>query len=334
MDANKYYEDITNKYIYDVTRRLPSARRAEVDSELRITIDNMIEKKSSRLSYEDINEVLQSLGRPSDLANRYRDNKKFIIGPRLYDKYFVILRIVMIAVGIGVIIANIISFINQPVPFSIGLLSIINGIFNNLILVFGYVTITFLVLEKIIHNEPKESAKWDIKSLPDLPIDNIKIKRIVPIIGLILSVFFLLAINSAHELLGVYFIRGGFQIVPIFNSEVFIRMVPILNIIVLIGVFKEFSRLFIGRYNPTLAVIIFVANIMIMIIVVLVFTNNNIWNDNFVNTVSVIENSNPTHFEDVFNLIKRGVILIFAVPIIYDTFNVAYKSIKYNYFYK
>ncbi len=87
---------LIERYIYDVTRRLPEASRADVKKELNVNISDMLPEKHTE---EDVKKVLISLGEPRILANGYRTKQRYLISPEKMDDYLRILKIVLIVFG-------------------------------------------------------------------------------------------------------------------------------------------------------------------------------------------------------------------------------------------
>ena len=82
--------NLIDKYIQEVTRRLPEKNRKDIALELRSTIEDMLPKQYSE---EEVKEVLKELGNPAILANGYNDRPMYLIGPRYYEMYIIILKI-------------------------------------------------------------------------------------------------------------------------------------------------------------------------------------------------------------------------------------------------
>ncbi|HOK27788.1 MAG TPA: hypothetical protein PLI21_02040, partial [Methanomassiliicoccaceae archaeon] len=76
--------DLIERYIQAVTERLPDGTRDDVARELRANIEDMLPDEAGE---EDVREVLEKLGSPSALANEYRQSKRYLIGPAMYDAY-------------------------------------------------------------------------------------------------------------------------------------------------------------------------------------------------------------------------------------------------------
>lgn len=85
--------ELTDRYIHAVTRQLPAAQRDDVARELRATIEDT-------LSEGDVDEsaVLQQLGDPSILAQRYGAKQTYLIGPDYFPEYRTVLKVLLPAV--------------------------------------------------------------------------------------------------------------------------------------------------------------------------------------------------------------------------------------------
>jgi hypothetical protein len=71
---------LTDRYVWDVTRRLPASRRDDIERELRSTIADMAEAADERTA-------LVELGDPARLAAEYRSGGRALIGDDLYPEY-------------------------------------------------------------------------------------------------------------------------------------------------------------------------------------------------------------------------------------------------------
>ena len=115
MESNgKYLEDVTNRYIYQVVKRLGASQREEIKKELMGLIEDMLSERTENPAREDIDAVLTELGRPSELANKYRDSKQYLIGPEYFSLYIFVLKVVLGAVALGMAVAMTVGFITAP----------------------------------------------------------------------------------------------------------------------------------------------------------------------------------------------------------------------------
>jgi hypothetical protein len=88
-------------YIQEETRRLPEKSRADIALELKSTIEDMLPDDYNE---EDIKEALSKLGNPAALAAGYRDQPMHLIGPRYFDVYISLLKMILpIAAAVSLI---------------------------------------------------------------------------------------------------------------------------------------------------------------------------------------------------------------------------------------
>lgn len=88
---------LTDRYVWTVTRHLPPDTGPDVASELRGTIEEMVEAKiragADAAAAEEL--ALTELGDPDVLAREYGGRPGFLIGPGLYPEYVRLLKLLM-----------------------------------------------------------------------------------------------------------------------------------------------------------------------------------------------------------------------------------------------
>lgn len=88
-------------YVEEVAKRLPEKNREDIILELRSTIEDMLPDDYNE---DDEKRVLEKLGSPVSLANGYLDRPMHLIGPRYFDVYTTLLKMIIpIAVVIALI---------------------------------------------------------------------------------------------------------------------------------------------------------------------------------------------------------------------------------------
>jgi hypothetical protein len=206
--------NLFERYLNAVAERLPEKTREDVKRELRANIEDMLPESPTQ---EDIREVLEKLGDPARLADEYRQTKRYLIGPNLYDRYISILKLV---VGIAVIVFSFIGVLQQivnpaesiataPVDFITGFItSILGAAIDGAIQAFMWVTIVFACLERGGLGEGKLSfgkKNWtadDLLSSDDAAKS--KISRGETVVGLVFSIIFAAILIFQPQLFGWY----------------------------------------------------------------------------------------------------------------------------------
>ena len=97
-------QEMIERYIYEVVRRVPSEAREEIRMEIGALIEDM--QNGEGLS---VQAVLEKLGDPAVFARRYRGDRDYLIGPEYYDDYVWILKLVLIGIGISAVVSALIN---------------------------------------------------------------------------------------------------------------------------------------------------------------------------------------------------------------------------------
>ena len=65
--------DLIERYLYAITRRLPAKQRADVAEELRTLISDMLDERCGSLppTAKDVRVVLTELGTPGEMVRKY-----------------------------------------------------------------------------------------------------------------------------------------------------------------------------------------------------------------------------------------------------------------------
>ena len=323
-------DELIDRYIYDVVRRLDKNQRDDIEKELRSLVDDMLKERSNNPDGNDIKEVLTSLGKPSVLADSYRDKKKYLIGPEYYDKFIMISKIVASAVLFATVLAYVIDFIVHPSGdftdvFSTFIGSIITAVLQSV----GFVALIFIIIERKGKDIKFEQQKWSVEDLPQIPKDSIKIKRADPIVGIIFSMVFLVIINTSISFFSIYITTDHLNVIPIFNESVFKSYLLLFNIMIVLGIIKDISKFLAGKYTMMISLMILIIDIITMIIIISVFANSNIWNASFIDSLRGLnEISIPADVDNYFNMFKKLVVLIFVIPLIVDIVRVGILGVK------
>lgn len=91
-------KELVNRYVYEVTKRIPKEQRSEIEMELRELIEDMAEGAP-------LEEVFAKLGDPAVFARKYREDKNYVISPEYYDNYVWVMKIAVACIWAGLLIA-------------------------------------------------------------------------------------------------------------------------------------------------------------------------------------------------------------------------------------
>ena len=222
--------NLIDKYVAQVGRHLPLLKgREDIEKELKSTLEDMLEdraEQSGRPRDEALEiELLKEYGSPQNVASTYNPHP-FLIGPRLFPSFLMVLKIVItVVVTILLILTGIRAATIYPMMGADFVSVVGKGLGNALsvaITVFGNVTLVFAILERVLPEKEigdfSNEKDWDPASLAKEP-DPDSVKR-VDLIAEIVFTFIGLAILN-----GIFYI-------PIFSAE-FSRFIPWINAIFL-----------------------------------------------------------------------------------------------------
>jgi hypothetical protein len=329
--------ELIDRYIYDVTRRLPEKQREDIAKELSGLIEDMLAQRAGdeNSNNADIEAVLTELGEPSALAAKYSGRPRYLIGPELFDTYTMVVKIAVAAAAFGMLVALTVGYAVTP-PDNIGEVfgNIIASIFSAAIQGFALVTLVFALIEHFavdLKNAKWKKEKWHPSDLPEIPVKGEKIRRSEPIVGIIFIILFFVILNFNPGLLSIF--KKGFSPIPVFDISVLMVYMSIINISFAVSIIKEIMKLVFGRYNIRFAAISLILSSISLILTVIVFSNFHIWNWNFVSGLQQVYGfSLPAHYDamqtyTIFAKVFLGVI-IFAYVV--ESITTVIKTIRYN----
>ena len=327
--------DLINLYIQEVTRRLPVKMREDISLELRSTILDML---SSDFSENDVQQVLEKLGNPAVLASRYRERPMQLIGPKFYDIYITILKMVF---SIAAIVTFIIFFTekfgsifgSETTPLIMA--SVIFGeaiwlLINTFIQVFFWVTIVFIILDRTIGSPDDiplsmSGEKWTPKALDQ--ITYIPLKREITkgevLFSLFWTVLWVTLYFNATNIIGIYQRNNsGLEFaLPIFNQETLMSYLAIVIIIIVLEIFRVAYMAIARQWTFKLAVSNALINLAGFVFLFIIASNPNLFNAEFAPYIAnLIDKPLETVITAIF-WIKWLIVSTVTVTSLIDTYN-------------
>lgn len=331
--------DLINRYIYAVTRSLPEKQRGDIDKELKTLIDDMIEENDEAISYDDkVKKVLTELGDPEILADNYRGSKRHLIGPKYYDTYLMILKIVLISVFVGITVAIMVQSIFSKDQNGVDIATnYITSLFNGGLQAFAWVTIVFTIAERSYMNASKslseksmEKNNWNPSQLPVIPEKKAAIPMHEPILSIILSTIFLALLYSTPQVFAAYFEVGNeIKVIPVFDQLAMKGFGIIILSVLFLQVLKEVLKLYSRRWTLRLSLAVAVISVMSTILILCVFASPSVWNPDFSN--EIMKNAKlSVDFVSLLANIKTGFFVVIVVISVIDIISTLYKGIRYS----
>jgi hypothetical protein len=269
MSAN-----LIDTYVSEVGRRLPAKNRADIQAEIRSTLQDMLEERSREsgqpVDDELIFTLLKEYGAPEKVAATYV-GERYLIGPRLYPIFILVLRIVLIVIGVLAAIGLGVAVYQTTLTPLNAFVTILRAIANFMavaVTVLGNIVLIFAILEWALFRAggkleglglPREK-EWDPRSLAKAaPANQVKLgETIVEIVGCFAAIvifnFYPQLISFTPSLNGVVGSGNwaiGFsnaQFMPLL-SEAFFRFVPFLTAIWVLTILLDILLLRIGHWT-------------------------------------------------------------------------------------
>ncbi|ATP39881.1 hypothetical protein CSE16_07330 [Solibacillus sp. R5-41] len=324
-----------NLYIYEVARRLPEKLRADIEMELRSTILDMI---PDDYTADDVDTALTKLGDPAQLADQYRGQPNYLIGPMLFESYMTILKM---AASIAVIVHVIVLTIQQITSFTPDtqliesgidlVIHFIGGSVEVLTQVFFWVTIIFVIIERVTDDGAKKSMlpkPWTPSDLKNIvPVE--KKKRIskpeifFELLGVIIwaTVYF-----KASDLIGIYEQGGSHDklhfVAPLFNRDVLLTLWPIIGSLILFEIGLILYKWIVGKWTNKIAVWNMIYHVALIIVTVIFIQQSNLFNTEFIRyTGEVFNAASDSVILNWWNSTIWAVVSVMIIISIIDIFN-------------
>lgn len=251
--------NLIDRYVSEIGKQLPRKSRADIETEIRSTLEDMLEERSARAGRpaddEMVKELLKEYGAPDKVAESYLPTR-YLIGPELYPIFTLIVKIVFAVLGVIWLILfgvrmvtsdlTILSFwqmfISSLLQWSGGLISA----FGNIVLVFAI--LQWVNAGKNFKDETKEE-EWTPEELTKEPEPD-EVRPWEPIVTIVFTALGLVLLNFYPQVLGIYLFSGDVSVFLPALSDAFFRMLPWINVTWILGIGLNAWLLREGRWTP------------------------------------------------------------------------------------
>ncbi|MEK5431278.1 hypothetical protein MKY88_10440 [Lysinibacillus sp. FSL R7-0073] len=318
-------------YIQEVTRRLPEKNREDIALELRSTISDML---SDDYRDDDVKDVLEKLGNPAELASGYRDQPMHLIGPRYFDVYLSLLKMILPIAAVIALISMVaeyfIGFGGEEEVINAVLKLLGEGIFRIIevgIHVFFWLTLVFVIVERTDKEKDQHPLSTSLKKWTPEDLKNViyipKKKAItkLEVFGYLMwtAIWATLYFNANH-LLGIYEGgRNGLEFVtPAFNQEVFLRYWPIIVVVIALEIGLALYKLFKRQWTKKIAIFNAILELLSTVVFIVIISNPNVMNQEFITHMSKLFTTTTKQFEI---WVVSGGIIIFILSVAINIFD-------------
>ncbi|MGC4017902.1 MAG: hypothetical protein QM793_00765 [Muricomes sp.] len=281
-------DNLINRYVYDVTHRLPEKDRDEVRKELQSNIYDML---SENADDDEIKTVLYKLGAPADLAEKYRQKPRYLISPAVYEYYIQTLKwLLPLAGSIGLVVGMVSGSIDAirggsaeavwltqnivSAGISMGLSAAAYALI--------WTTIGFIIADRTnLKSSRRKEREWKVEDLSEvLPTDKKKIPLSDGIAGLVLTLLFsaigiLLCAGTVPIIFRLQ--AGDTQIITPFDSSFLAACIPAIIILGLFGAMENIIKIKERRWTPLVCTSVIVKNIANIGVMIYLINRPNIF---------------------------------------------------------
>jgi hypothetical protein len=244
--------NLIDTYVSEVGRRLPKKTRSDIEAEIHSILQDMLDERSQKtgkpVDEEMTIDILKAYGAPEKVAATYMGDR-YLIGPRLYPIFLLVLRIVMIvtgvlaAIGLGIAISQTVG--NPQNAFETIIKAIVN-FGTSMVIALGNIVLIFAILEwalfrageKVEVKDLQSEKVWDPRTLTKITTPN-QIKMVETIVEIVGCFAAIVIFNFYPQIIGFtpslnsVFENGSWSTVnfiPVL-SEAFFYYVPFLTLV-------------------------------------------------------------------------------------------------------
>jgi len=241
----EYEMSLIDKYIAEVGKHLPRKSRADIEAEIRSTLEDMLDERKRAQEAADettVIELLKEYGPPQEVASRYQTHQhQYLIGPRLFPIFTLVTRVVF-SVLIALSLVGLGSNVAKTGFAGTEFVSSVSGWFistlGGLITAFGHIVLVLAIIDRTTfgRNFEQETEAWDPRELYSTP-DPDQIDPPDHIATIIFTFLGLVILNLYPNLVSIPLVNNDTQTsIPVL-TETFFRFLPWLNVIsvILIG---------------------------------------------------------------------------------------------------
>ena len=291
--------DLIERYVYDVTRRLPEKDRDEVSRELRANINDMLPDDAGQ---EDIAAVLRQLGPPSRLAGNYRQSQRYLISPAIYEDYIHAIKWILPLVGtillfVGLILGLIDALSKDTVEMTnVISQSLSRGIslaFSAVLQAWIWTTIGFVIAERTGKASKIIESAWKPEDLPGLPpSDRKRIPLADSVAELVITILFsAAAILFCLGVIPAIIINrsGSTQAMQLFDGAFLIRCIPVIAILAVFAICECSVKIIHRRWTPSVCAAVIIKSIADIVTMLYILSSPAILSAEFTDYIAATE---------------------------------------------
>jgi hypothetical protein len=311
--------NLIDKYIAEIGKNLPRKNRADIEAEIRSTLEDMLEERTQGTGPADeatVMQILKEYGAPRGVAAKYKTHQ-YLVGPRFFSVFEKVIRIVFAVVTAASLIGLGTSLVQTGLTapeFASAIGKWVGGLFTALIAAFGNITLIFVIIERTKAAEAfeKEVNEWDPKEL-QREQDPDEVDKADHIATIIFSALALVIFNLYPDLFSIrYTIDGSWVTIPIL-TETFFSFLPWINLMALLQI--VFSSFMLGQkyWRPLTRILDIVLHLAGMVLAIVILRTPGITTITSESLASMGIVDGTEELAKLFNFLPTILIIIIVV---------------------
>jgi hypothetical protein len=259
MKMNKNTNELLQRYLLAVKRELGGKQREDITAEIESYIYDLLEERyagKEEVTQAELEVILKEMGAPRKVASQYAP-QRYLIGPRLFPVYWLVLRILAAVVAGALTLSTVIAtVINPPVYIGPAVLELLGTIWSGVLSAAGAVTLAFAIIERATEgkriDEIEELKEFKLSDLPELPEEEKSINLVGTSFECVLSalgMIFFIYIQSTDGFLPVFMNTGeNMRMVRLFTDN-FLKFIPVILMLAGLDIARNITLMVQGRHS-------------------------------------------------------------------------------------
>lgn len=318
--------DLTDRYIYAVTKRMNPKIREDVKQELYSLVEDMLTERCGGMAptEKDIRVVLTELGTPQEIYARYDENSnRSMIEAPYFGTYKLVTGIVLACTAIGMTVSSVIIHFEEAQVWYESLLSWLALMWSGCLQAFAIVTLLFAFFSwrGIQLGEP-----YNLDDLPPVPKKKQEISRGDCIFSLVFCAVFLTVFLAVPQYIIGYWGPDG--VIPLFDVQILRHSWALILIFGLMGITRTVVRLTEGQHNRKEWTVTAVTNGIAAVAVTAWLTRPGLINPEFVSHVEAMFVEEAAFIQRIFTNFDTFLLVVILFALVLDTAEAAVKTFK------
>jgi hypothetical protein len=266
--------ELIDRYVYEVGRHLPRKNRTDIKAELHSTLVDTLEARvEGEPSQEDVVDLLKEFGSPQKVAASYWPEGQYLIGPRLFPLFRMVLGIALLVfVIVQLVLLGVAVVFNQEVLTFLSLLDIWGELIGSVFTAFGIIVLVFAVLQYFDVKPETDQEEWDPRQMPD--VEEVEtISRGGRVAEITISLVFIAFLLFLPDYIGVV-VSPGMQVIL---NPVIISYIPLMILALLISIGLDVVLLWRGRWETGTRIAKIGTNLFGIYVLYVLIAGHNAW---------------------------------------------------------